>query len=145
MKPLIAVAGSVLLALASCGPQAAAGQPWLTDLSFQGQAPRNPLVLLFGFNFEDSDGDLGSGTLRPLVNGRDTGDAPLELLDVMLASDVALDAISGQLHFELEVDMDLDPATRPAAGSTFDVGIEVVDVANNVSNHPAVTLKIEYR
>lgn len=145
MKSQIAHAIVLVLALASCGPQAAPGQPWLTELAFEGQAAKNPLVLLFSFEFADSDGDLGDGTLRPLVNGHETGDEPLALIDVMLASGVALDATAGRLNFELEVDMDLDPATRPASGSTFDVGIEVADAANNVSNHPAVTLKIEYR
>ncbi|MBN2359281.1 MAG: hypothetical protein JXR83_07490 [Deltaproteobacteria bacterium] len=134
-----------LALVAACGPPPAAGAPWLTDLQYQGQAPKNPLVLLFGFKFEDSEGDIGGGLLRPLVNGRETGDEPLAMMDVMLASGVDLQATSGALRFELEVDMDLDPATRPKAGSTFDIGIEVVDAAGQVSNHPSVTLKIDYR
>jgi hypothetical protein len=40
--------------------------------------------------------------------------------------------------------MDLDPASRPAQGATFKVGVEVEDSAQHASNRPSVTLQIGY-
>ena len=137
--------GLVLLGPAiSCGPALPAGTPLIHEFTFDGQATQNPLVLLFSLRFEDADGDLGDGDLRPLVNGRPTDEQPLAILDLMLVAGLAPDATGGTLSFELEVELDLAPASRPAAGSTFTVGAELTDGAGRESNRPSVTLRIDY-
>lgn len=130
--------------IAGCGPAPVAGAPQLRDLRLDGQAPRNAMVLLFSVQFEDLEGDLGEGSLTPFVNDRDTGEAPLPLADLLLASGLEPDATAGELAFNLEVEMSLDPAHRPEPGSTFKVGVEFTDEAGHVSNRPTVTLRIDY-
>lgn len=133
-----------LWTLSGCGLGLESGAPRLSDLSFDGQAADQPLVLLFSMAFEDAEGDLGSGELRPLVNGRESEGEVLTLAEIMLASELSLAATSGVLYFSLEIDMDLAPATRPESGATFSVGVEATDGAGNHSNRPAVRLRIDY-
>lgn len=135
------VASLASLLCLGCGPVPVTGAPILSELHFDGQAEKNPMVLLFSFEFEDDAGDLSDGKLTPLVNDKGTGEEPLLMLDIMLASGVALEAKQGKLFFNLEVEMP-DPA--PEAGSTFAVGIEVTDEAGNTSNRPNVKLRIDY-
>lgn len=142
-RALLLAAVAAVCALA-CGPALPAGAPVVHALSYDGQAQQNPLVLLFSLQFEDADGDLGDGTLRPLVNGRPTEEEPLAMLDLLLTAGLALNAAAGTVTFELEVEMDLDPATRPKEGSTFTVGTELTDAAGHQSNRPSVTLRIDY-
>jgi len=139
----VLVAAALSLAV-SCGPAVEPGAPRIFDLTFDGQAPENALVLLFSLRFEDDEGDLAGGTLTPLINGHDTGEAALDLTNLLLRSRNAIDSTEGSLYFELEVEMDLDPARRPEPDSTFTVGVEIVDAAGHMGNRPSVTLRIQY-
>ncbi|MFH1811098.1 MAG: hypothetical protein ABIJ09_20325 [Pseudomonadota bacterium] len=133
-----------LALLLSCGPARDPQAPFLTNLSYDGQAQRNAMVLLFSVDLEDSEGDLAAGVLRPFVNDRDTGEAPVPLDELLLASSLPQDAVQGRLLFNLEVEMSLDPATRPQSGATFKVGVEIEDASQHASNRPSVTLQIGY-
>ena len=142
--PSLALALILAGLLGGCGPERDPDAPLIQQLRFTGQAPKNVLVLLFAADFEDVNGDLSGGTLTPYVNRQETGEQALTLVDVLLASGLSENATQGELRFNLEIEMSLDPATRPGEGATFDVGIEIQDAAGKVSNRPHVTLKIDY-
>ena len=116
--------------------------PLLSGFRFDGAARENPTVLLFQVDVRDSDGDLGGGTLEPLINGRTTGDTPLSMRELMRMNGLAPDAQSGRLELSLEVQ--LAPGEPPPAGSRFDVGVRVTDGSGHQSNTPTVTLEISY-
>lgn len=134
----------VVSSLQACAPEHDANSPWLTNLRYDGQAQDNALVLLMSVDFEDGDGDLGVGELHPLVNGEESGEEPLLLKSIFALSDLALNATQGRLAFNFEVLMDLDPQYRPDPGSTFDIGVEMLDAAGNKSNHPSLYMRIDY-
>ena len=134
----------LLTSLNACGADHDPDTPWLTHLSYDGQAQKNALVVLLSVDFSDDDGDLGSGQLSPLINGQESGDKPLPLKSIFAESGLALDATQGRLQFGLEILMDLDPAYRPDPGSTFELGIKMQDAAGHESNHPSVYMRIDY-
>ncbi|MEW5852980.1 MAG: hypothetical protein AB2A00_29625 [Myxococcota bacterium] len=116
--------------------------PLLTNLNFDGAAADSPTVLLFSMDFRDSDRNLSAGTLKPLINGKPTGDEPVPLQDLFIASGLPLDTANGTLEFVLEVQ--ISDENRPEPGSTFDVGFEATDGDGNVSNTPTSTLEISF-
>ena len=116
--------------------------PLLTALGYEGAARDNARVLLFRVDFRDQDSDLSAGTLTILLNGKPALADPLELQELFINSGLALNAQSGTLLFELQLDIPDD--NRPPAGSTFTVGVMATDAAGQQSNSPTVTLEISY-
>jgi hypothetical protein len=138
MKSDLAVAAAVaaLAPLVGCG----GGDPDLKNLTFRGQAPDSPLVLLLSVDFTDSDGDLAGerGRLETFINQRGAESLPFTSLFV----DNGLDpgATAGTLDFVLEIAF---ADEVPASGTTFTLGARAVDGAGNASDIQEIKLKIE--
>jgi hypothetical protein len=116
--------------------------PLLTELTFDGVAPTNPLVLLFRVGFRDSDEDLSQGTLTLIINGEPSEATAIGLQELFTATGLPLTTVAGTLEFVLEVQLTVN--SLPTPGSTFDVGVQAVDGAGHESNTPTVTLQIDY-
>ena len=99
-------------------------------------------MLLFSLHFRDADRDLSAGTYTPLINQKPSVSNPQPLAPLFLRNNLSLDAAEGRLEIELEVKIPDDD--RPAAGSTFDVGLQLRDGAGHLSNVPTVTVEISY-
>lgn len=134
----------MFFSLSACGEAPDPNAPWLTNLSYDGQASKNALVILLSVDFSDDDGDLSSGQLSPMINGKESSDPPLPLKSIFAESNIPLDASQGRLQFGLEILMDLDPTYRPDSGSTFELGVKMQDAAGHDSNHPSVYMRIDY-
>ncbi len=132
-----AIAALSLLVLCACGD---GRTPALTRFSLDGQAEDSPLVLLLSLDFEDDVGDLAAGRLDTFINQRATSVGSLDLLPIFLRSDVEPDALSGSLHFVLELSFSDGP---PANGTTFTLGARATDGAGNVSDMQEIKLSLE--
>lgn len=126
-----------LIALCACGEERS---PALSNLSFDGQAPDSPLVLLLSVDFEDDVGDLSEGGLDTFINQRATSAGALELLPIFLASDVEPDARSGTLKFVLELSF---RDSAPEDGTSFTLGARATDGARNTSSTQEIKLRLE--
>lgn len=127
----------LLLALCACPD----GQtPALSHLSFDGQAPDSPVVLLLSVAFEDDIGDLSDGVLDTFINQRATSAGSLDLLPIFLRSDIEPDATSGTLHFVLELSFN---DNVPDDGTTFTLGARATDSAGNASTMQEIKLRLE--
>lgn len=126
-----------LLTLCACGD---GRTPALANLSFDGQAPDSPLVLLLSVDFEDDIGDLSDGGLDTFINQRATSAGALELLPIFLQSDVEPDARSGTLDFVLELSF-RDGA--PQDGTSFTLGARATDGAGNTSGTQEIKLRLD--
>jgi hypothetical protein len=132
---------SALASFAGCGDGVT---PALQAFAFDGQAPQSTLVLLLSFDFEDLDGDLGEGTLRTFLNGKDTSAGALPLLPSFLASGLAPTATSGTVDFVLELAFPSPEEEQPDEGATFRLGARVEDAAGHESEIRELTLRIGY-
>jgi hypothetical protein len=113
--------------------------PSLSSLSFDGQAPDSPLVLLLSVEFEDDDGDLADGGLDTFINQKATSAGALDLLPIFLQSEVAPEATSGRLEFVLE--LSFNEEQQP--GSSFTLGARAADGAGNTSTTQEIKLRLE--
>jgi hypothetical protein len=139
---LVVLAAAALLGCNQKPQEKDKNMPLLTGLLMEGVAQDNNRVLLFSVDFRDEDRDLSQGTYTPLINGEPGVSQSLPLKGIFLKRNLPLDATTGKLEIELEVKIPDD--NRPAAGSTFDVGIQVQDGAGHLSNIPTVTVEITY-
>ena len=128
---------AALLLLCGCGD---GSTPALSNLSFEGQAPVSPLVLLLSVDFADDIGDLSDGGLDTFINQRATSAGALDLQRIFLQSDLQPDARSGTLDFVLELSF-RDGA--PKDGTSFTLGARVTDGAGNTSSTQEIKLRLE--
>ena len=113
--------------------------PRINELTFVGQAPDAPSVLIFQVDFEDPDGDLGDGVLETFINSRPSGIGLLELNSIFLFSELPLDATRGSFDFVIEVSFDEDTP----AGASFEFGARLLDSSENNSSTTTINLKLE--
>jgi hypothetical protein len=106
-------------------------------LSQDKQIPGDPWTVVFGIEFEDRNGDLGSGGRAEFYLNDNDEPTPQELDSVFRQSGLASDAESGAMWVTLRfADETVDDGTRVR------LGIQLVDAAELRSN--CFTLDLEF-
>ena len=133
LHPLLLLTALVAM---GCGGKS----PSLSNLTYDGPAPDSSLVLLLSVTFADDEGDLAGGQLDTFINQQPTSVGPLKLLPIFIGSDVDAHATDGTLDFVLELAFQDE---IPPSGSTFTLGVSVVDGAQNTSETEELKLRLQ--
>lgn len=128
---MIALLAGFTLVAQACGDSRAdwpEARPRIDLVSFLSQLPQSPGTLVFEIEFEDSDGDLGTGNLF-LIEGCEE-QAPLPMATVFANQTPALDRSSTTGSFEINVSL----GEKPESGEAFELGFLLEDEAGMRSN-----------
>lgn len=122
--------------LAACGEDADnwdEGRPLIRKLTYLQQKPDKPFQLEFALEFEDTDGDLGTGTLHLYSNGEEKDQSPLS--DLFADQGIEPGAVLGELEVTATIDSSI------VEGERVELGFVLEDAAGNESNDPTVVLQ----
>jgi hypothetical protein len=134
------VAGST----AACGPEKACGDqtegssagdaPHIDDLRLAGQLEEDPWTMVLSLEFEDSDGNLGTGAATFYLNHSSQPSTRQEMRDAFRQNALPSDTRSGTLVMPLRFGDTIDD------GAQVDLGVQLEDADRQRSNCYAVRL-----
>lgn len=124
--------------LAACGGTAESwteGRPRIDALRFIQQAPGDPMGLSFLVRFTDTDGDVGSGTIKLILEDQESSSLAAKDVFDRQTPPLSLTSTTG----ELEVTVRL--SKTPDVGQRLKIGMVLVDARGRESNDPNVVLE----
>ena len=112
-----------------CDGQTSSGEaeaPAIENFGLVDQLDGDPWTAIFSATFKDSDGDLGGGSAKFYINGKEA--ASIDLHEVFQQSDLGQDAVEGIVALPLRFSDTIDDET------TANLGLQLIDVGAHSSN-----------
>lgn len=134
-----AIAIACLVSCSACGrdredwPE---GHPKIDRLRFLQQSPQAPFALQFSLAFSDSDGDLGGGSMRLLIDESLAATRPMSEVYASQSPPIAAGAMEGEVEVVAQVN-----AGEVELGERIQIGFVLEDEEGHESNDPFVVLE----